>query len=68
MAEVSFSHFKECIRLTLCQVGVACSMASAGFAACLGASPAIIENAAEIGIEHNLGVSVAAVYVVARKY
>ena len=30
-------------------------MAAGGFAACLGASPAVIENAAEIGIEHNLG-------------
>ena len=38
-------------------VGVACSMAAGGFAACLGASPAVIENAAEIGIEHNLGLT-----------
>lgn len=29
----------------------------AGFAACLGASPSVIENAAEIAIEHNLGLT-----------
>lgn len=39
------------------EVGVACSMASAGFAACLGASPETILQAAEIGIEHNLGLT-----------
>ncbi|KAF8343428.1 serine dehydratase alpha chain-domain-containing protein [Amanita rubescens] len=39
------------------EVGVACSMASAGFAACMGASPEIILQAAEIGIEHNLGLT-----------
>jgi len=32
------------------EVGVACSMASAGFAACMGATPEIILQAAEIGI------------------
>ncbi|KAK0467320.1 serine dehydratase alpha chain-domain-containing protein [Desarmillaria tabescens] len=37
------------------EVGVACSMASAGFAACMGASPETVLQAAEIGIEHNLG-------------
>ncbi|KAF8513480.1 serine dehydratase alpha chain-domain-containing protein [Gautieria morchelliformis] len=36
---------------------VACSMASAGFAACMGASPQIVLQAAEIGIEHNLGLT-----------
>ncbi|KAG8748385.1 hypothetical protein FRC10_005932 [Ceratobasidium sp. 414] len=39
------------------EVGVACSMAAAGFAACMGASPEIITQAAEIGIEHNLGLT-----------
>ncbi|WOK35389.1 L-serine ammonia-lyase [Sphingomonas sp. C3-2] len=39
------------------EVGVACSMAAAGLAAALGASPAQIENAAEIGMEHNLGLT-----------
>lgn len=39
------------------EVGVACSMASAGFAACMGAAPEIILQAAEIGIEHNLGLT-----------
>lgn len=32
-------------------------MASAGFAACMGASPQIVLQAAEIGIEHNLGLT-----------
>ncbi|KAE8189469.1 hypothetical protein CF328_g6273 [Tilletia controversa] len=41
----------------MAEVGVACSMAAAAFAACMGASPAIIEQAAEIGIEHNLGLT-----------
>jgi len=39
------------------EVGVACSMAAAGLAAALGATPAQIENAAEIGMEHNLGLT-----------
>lgn len=39
------------------EVGVACSMAAAGFAAALGATNAQIENAAEIGMEHNLGLT-----------
>jgi len=39
------------------EVGVACSMASAGFAACLGATPETVLQAAEIGIEHNLGLT-----------
>ncbi len=39
------------------EVGVACSMAAAGLAAVLGGSNAQIENAAEIGIEHHLGMS-----------
>ena len=36
---------------------VACSMAAAGFAACMGASPETVLQAAEIGIEHNLGLT-----------
>ena len=39
------------------EVGVACSMAAAGFAAALGATTAQIENAAEIAMEHNLGLT-----------
>jgi L-serine dehydratase len=39
------------------EVGSACSMAAAGLAEVLGASPAQVENAAEIGIEHNLGLT-----------
>jgi L-serine dehydratase len=39
------------------EVGVACSMAAGGLAAALGGSNAQIENAAEIGIEHHLGMS-----------
>ncbi|PWN35151.1 L-serine ammonia-lyase [Meira miltonrushii] len=41
----------------MAEVGVACSMASGAFAACMGASPETIEQAAEIGIEHNLGLT-----------
>ncbi|SFG35965.1 L-serine dehydratase [Novosphingobium sp. CF614] len=39
------------------EVGVACSMAAAGLAAVLGGTNAQIENAAEIGMEHNLGLT-----------
>jgi len=39
------------------EVGVACSMAAAGLAAALGGSNAQIENAAEIAMEHNLGLT-----------
>ncbi|MDB5736929.1 MAG: L-serine dehydratase 1 [Sphingomonas bacterium] len=39
------------------EVGVACSMAAAGLAAALGATNHQIENAAEIGMEHNLGLT-----------
>ena len=39
------------------EVGVACSMAAAGLAAVLGATNAQIENAAEIAMEHNLGLT-----------
>ncbi|MFT0532608.1 L-serine ammonia-lyase [Castellaniella hirudinis] len=39
------------------EVGVACSMAAAGLAAVLGGTVAQIENAAEIGMEHNLGLT-----------
>ncbi len=39
------------------EVGVACSMAAAGLTAVLGGSNAQIENAAEIGMEHNLGLT-----------
>jgi len=39
------------------EVGSACSMAAAGLAEVLGATPGQVENAAEIGIEHNLGLT-----------
>ena len=39
------------------EVGVACSMAAAGLCAALGGSNNQIENAAEIGMEHNLGLT-----------
>lgn len=37
------------------EIGVACSMAAAGLTAALGGTPEQVENAAEIGLEHNLG-------------
>jgi len=39
------------------EVGVACSMAAAGLAAAQGGTPKQVENAAEIGMEHNLGLT-----------
>jgi L-serine dehydratase len=39
------------------EIGVSCSMAAAGLAAVLGATNAQIENAAEIAMEHNLGMT-----------
>ncbi len=39
------------------EVGVACSMAAGGLVAALGGDAAHIENAAEIGMEHNLGLT-----------
>jgi len=39
------------------EVGVACSMAAAGLTAALGGTSGQIENAAEIGMEHNLGLT-----------
>lgn len=39
------------------EVGVACSMAAAGLTAALGGSIEQIENAAEIGMEHHLGLT-----------
>jgi L-serine dehydratase len=39
------------------EVGSACSMAAAGLAEALGGTPAQVENAAEIGMEHNLGLT-----------
>ncbi|MFC7300863.1 L-serine ammonia-lyase [Cognatiluteimonas weifangensis] len=39
------------------EVGVACSMAAGGLAAVLGGSMSQVENAAEIGMEHNLGLT-----------
>ncbi len=39
------------------EVGVACSMAAAGLAEVLGGTPEQVENAAEVGMEHNLGLT-----------
>jgi L-serine dehydratase len=39
------------------EVGSACSMAAAGLAEVMGGTPEQVENAAEIGIEHNLGLT-----------
>jgi L-serine dehydratase len=39
------------------EVGSACSMAAGGLAEVLGGSPEKVENAAEIGMEHNLGLT-----------
>ena len=39
------------------EVGSACSMAAAGLCAVLGGTPEQVENAAEIGLEHNLGLT-----------
>ncbi len=39
------------------EVGVACSMAAGALAAVMGGTPAQAENAAEIGMEHHLGLT-----------
>jgi L-serine dehydratase len=39
------------------EVGSACSMAAGALAEVMGGSPAQVENAAEIGMEHNLGLT-----------
>lgn len=39
------------------EVGSACSMAAAGLTEALGGTPDQVENAAEIGMEHNLGLT-----------
>ena len=39
------------------EVGVACSMAAGALAEVLGGTPDQVENAAEIGLEHNLGLT-----------
>ena len=39
------------------EVGVACSMASAALCAVMGGTPEQVENAAEIGMEHHLGLT-----------
>jgi L-serine dehydratase len=39
------------------EVGSACSMAAGGLAEVLGGTPEQVENAAEIGLEHNLGLT-----------
>ena len=39
------------------EVGSACAMAAAGLAEVLGGTPSQVENAAEIGLEHNLGLT-----------
>ena len=39
------------------EVGVACSMAAGGLTAAMGGTPELVECAAEIGMEHNLGLT-----------
>lgn len=39
------------------EVGVACSMAAGGLTAAMGGSMGQVENAAEVGMEHNLGLT-----------
>jgi L-serine dehydratase len=39
------------------EVGSACSMAAGALTCVLGGTPAQVENAAEIGMEHNLGLT-----------
>jgi len=39
------------------EIGSACAMAAAGLTEVLGGTPEQVENAAEIGIEHNLGLT-----------
>ncbi len=39
------------------EVGVACSMAAGALTAVMGGTPRQVENAAEIGMEHNLGLT-----------
>lgn len=39
------------------EVGVACSMAAGALCAVLGGTPEQVENAAEIGMEHHLGLT-----------
>ncbi|OUR84947.1 L-serine ammonia-lyase [Colwellia psychrerythraea] len=39
------------------EVGVACSMAAGALTEIMGGSPSHVENAAEIGMEHNLGLT-----------
>ncbi|MFW2125371.1 L-serine ammonia-lyase, iron-sulfur-dependent, subunit alpha, partial [Acinetobacter ursingii] len=39
------------------EVGSACAMASAGLAEILNGTPEQVEHAAEIGLEHNLGLT-----------
>jgi L-serine dehydratase len=39
------------------EVGVACAMAAGGLTAAMGGSNAMVENAAEIGMEHHLGMT-----------
>ncbi|MGB7447518.1 MAG: L-serine ammonia-lyase [Ornithinimicrobium sp.] len=39
------------------EVGSACAMAAAGLTEVLGGTPGQVENAAEIGLEHNLGLT-----------
>ncbi|WFD25113.1 hypothetical protein MNAN1_000076 [Malassezia nana] len=41
----------------MAEVGTSCSMAAAAFAACMGGSAEVIEQAAETAIEHNLGLT-----------
>ena len=45
------------------EVGSACAMAAAGLAEILGATPEQLCNAAEIGLEHNLGLTLSLIHI-----
>ncbi len=49
-----FQQLKSAVRGKL---GVACSMAAAGLTEVMGGTPEQVENAAEIAMEHNLGLT-----------
>ena len=49
--------YKENASISGAEVGSACSMAAGALAEALGGSPQQVENAAEIGMEHNLGLT-----------
>jgi hypothetical protein len=56
-AGVVVSTLSDSYATLMHQVGVASSMAAAGFTACMGGSPKQILQAAEIALEHSLGLT-----------